>query len=191
MSTPNRTTTITLNAHAVEDILGQFYFALGQGAGAMRIQRSAIAALRARYADPIAANVAHWKSGAPNVLAFVTQVGRLAAQLATAAGRTFISEADSRRHAPSWKPACTRPAIASTASSPGRGVPPSRRRRPHAAITDGSGSRKRELDVYDPAAASAAAGSGMTTQHSDGDARHRHDESTANAIAAHGWGHML
>lgn len=94
MSTPNRTTTITLNAHAVEDILGQFYFALGQGAGAMRIQRSAIAALRARYADPIAANVAHWKSGAPNVLAFVTQVGRLAAQLATAAGRTFISEAD-------------------------------------------------------------------------------------------------
>ena len=56
MSTPNRTTTITLNAHAVEDILGQFYFALGQGAGAMRIQRSAIAALRARYADPIAEN---------------------------------------------------------------------------------------------------------------------------------------
>lgn len=94
MSTPNRTTTITLNAHAVEDILGQFYFALGQGAGAMRIQRSAIAALRARYADPIAENVTHWKSGAPNVLAFVTQVGRLAAQLATAAGRTFISEAD-------------------------------------------------------------------------------------------------
>lgn len=94
MSTPNRTTTITLNAQAVDDILGQFYFALGQGAGAMRIQRSAIAALRARYAEPIAANVAHWKSGAPNVLAFVTQVGRLAAQLATAAGRTFISDAD-------------------------------------------------------------------------------------------------
>lgn len=94
MSTPNRTTTITLNAQAVDDILGQFYFALGQGAGAMRIQRSAIAALRARYAEPIGANVAHWKSGAPNVLAFVTQVGRLAAQLATGAGRTFISEAD-------------------------------------------------------------------------------------------------
>jgi len=94
MSTPNRTTPVTINAQSVEDILGQFCFALGQGAGAMRIQRSAIAALRARYADPIGANVARWKSGAPNVLAFVTQVGRLAAQLATAAGRTFISEAD-------------------------------------------------------------------------------------------------
>ncbi|MBP6771923.1 MAG: hypothetical protein KA154_02930 [Gemmatimonadaceae bacterium] len=95
MSTQTRTTATTnRTSQTAEEILGQFYFALGQGAGAMRIQRSAIAALRARYADPIAQNVDRWKAGAPNVLAFVTQVGRLAAQLATSAGRTFIAEAD-------------------------------------------------------------------------------------------------
>ncbi len=88
------TATINHTSQAAEEILGQFYFALGQGAGAMRIQRSAITALRTRYAEPIAQNVNRWKSGAPNVLAFVTQVGRLAAQLATGAGRTFIAEAD-------------------------------------------------------------------------------------------------
>jgi hypothetical protein len=81
-------------SQAAEEILGQFYFALGQGAGIMRIQRSAITALRTRYAEPIAANVDHWRAAAPNVLAFVSQVGRLAAQLATGAGRGYIAEAD-------------------------------------------------------------------------------------------------
>ncbi len=38
---------------AVNDILGQFYCAFGQGAGAIRIRRTAIAALRARYREPI------------------------------------------------------------------------------------------------------------------------------------------
>ncbi len=90
----NHTSQPQTHSQAAEEILGQFYFALGQGAGIMRIQRSAIRALRTRYAEPIAANVDRWKSAAPNVLAFVSQVGRMAAQLATGAGRSYIAEAD-------------------------------------------------------------------------------------------------
>jgi hypothetical protein len=77
-----------------QDILGQFYYALGQGAGAMRVQRSAIAALRARYYGPIQAAPGPWKTISPNVLGFVAQVGRLAALFATQAGRTAIDETD-------------------------------------------------------------------------------------------------
>jgi histone H3/H4 len=78
----------------VEDILGQFYYAFGQGAGQMRVGRPAIAALRNRYLDPIRSAQDRWKSVSPNVLAFVAQVGRLAALFATHAGRTAIDEAD-------------------------------------------------------------------------------------------------
>lgn len=77
-----------------EDILGQFCFALGQGAGMMRVQRGAIAALRRRYAGPIQGAREEWDNAAPHVLSFVAQVGRLASMLATQAGRTAISEAD-------------------------------------------------------------------------------------------------
>ena len=52
----------------VEDILGQFYCSFGQGAGTMRIRRSAIAALRERYFDPIQDNLDSWKEMAPSVL---------------------------------------------------------------------------------------------------------------------------
>jgi histone H3/H4 len=78
----------------VEDILGQFYCAFGQGAGSMRIRRSAIAALRDRYGDPIAANLDSWKKMAPSVLGFVAQVGRTAALFATQEGRTAIDARD-------------------------------------------------------------------------------------------------
>lgn len=84
----------TLTTGTAEDILGQFYYALGQGAGTMRVQREAMAALRARYSGPIAATLEQWPSLAPNVLSFVTQVGRLAALQATHHGRTAISAAD-------------------------------------------------------------------------------------------------
>lgn len=77
-----------------EDILGQFCFALGQGAGTMRIQRDAICALRARYRDPVTDSLDRWSTLAPNVLSFVTQVGRVAALQATQDGRTAISAAD-------------------------------------------------------------------------------------------------
>jgi histone H3/H4 len=77
-----------------EDILGQFYCAFGQGAGSMRISRSAIAALRERYRAPIEAAPGPWKSRSANVLGFVAQVGRTAALLATEAGRTAINADD-------------------------------------------------------------------------------------------------
>lgn len=79
---------------ATDDILGQFCYALGQGAGAIRIQRGAIAALRARYAQPVAAALDRWPAMAPNILSFVTQVGRVAALRATQQGRTAISADD-------------------------------------------------------------------------------------------------
>lgn len=80
-----------------EDILGQFFYAFGQGAGSMRVQRSAIAALRARYAGPIQAAPGPWKAVSANVLGFVAQVGRLAALFATEAGRTAINREDFMR----------------------------------------------------------------------------------------------
>jgi hypothetical protein len=77
-----------------EDILGQFYYAFGQGAGTIRVERGAIAALRHRYFNNIKAAPAPWNAMAGNVLSLLAQVGRLAALLATQAGRTAITEAD-------------------------------------------------------------------------------------------------
>ena len=77
-----------------EDILGQFCFALGQGAGTMRIQRAAVSALRERYRGPVSASIDRWPALAPNVLSFVAQVGRVAALRATQQGRTSISSND-------------------------------------------------------------------------------------------------
>jgi len=77
-----------------EAILGQCCYALGQGAGNMRIRRAAIAALRARYLDPVRDTVSAWDDLAGNVLPLLAQVGRLAAHLATQAGRTAINEED-------------------------------------------------------------------------------------------------
>jgi hypothetical protein len=77
-----------------EDILGQFFFAFGQGAGHMRVQRSAIAALRNRYRPAIHSACEQWDSAAPHVLSLVAQVGRLASAIATQAGRAAINETD-------------------------------------------------------------------------------------------------
>ena len=77
-----------------EDILGQFYFAFGQGAGSMRVRQEAIAALRRRYYPAIQASAAAWPDMAGNILSLLAQVGRLAALLATQAGRTAITAAD-------------------------------------------------------------------------------------------------
>jgi hypothetical protein len=81
------------NANAA-DILGQFYYEFGQGAGHMRVGRSAIAALRNRYLEPIRKAQPQWKTVSTNVLGFVAQAGRLAALFATQAGRTAITESD-------------------------------------------------------------------------------------------------
>src|ERR1019366_5719120 len=77
-----------------EDILGQFYYAFGQGAGMIRVERGAIAALRHRYFNNIKAAPAPWNAVAGNVLGLIAQVGRLAALLATQAGHTAITDAD-------------------------------------------------------------------------------------------------
>lgn len=77
-----------------EAILGQCCYALGQGAGNMRIRRCAIVALRARYLDPLRNAASTWDDLAGSVLPLLGQVGRLAALLATQAGRTAIHERD-------------------------------------------------------------------------------------------------
>lgn len=87
-------TNIFDDGQRAEDILGQYYVAFGQGAGTMRVSRSAIGALRRRYFSPIREIVGQWESLAGSVLPLVAQVGRLASFLATQAGRTAISERD-------------------------------------------------------------------------------------------------
>ena len=77
-----------------ENILGQFIYAFGQGAGSIRVSRGAIAALRRRYAAPVQSSMSSWDTTAAYVLPLLGQVGRLAALLATQAGRPFIAEAD-------------------------------------------------------------------------------------------------
>ena len=88
--------------------------------GYLEGQRSAITALRTRYAEPIAQNVNRWKSGAPNVLAFVTQVAGWPRNSPRAPVARSSRKRTSRRRGPLSKPACTRRAIAFTASSPDR-----------------------------------------------------------------------
>jgi hypothetical protein len=94
VQTAARTVGSTENA---EDILGQFYYAFGQGAGAVRVERGAIAAFRNRYFANIKAAPAPWNAVAGNVLSLIAQVGRLAALYATQEGRSSISAADFMR----------------------------------------------------------------------------------------------
>jgi len=89
--------TRTVSGESADDIMGQFYFAFGQGAASMRIDRDGIAAFRRRYFERILNAPGPWKAVAPNVLAFVAQAGRLCAQFATQAGRTAITSTDVRR----------------------------------------------------------------------------------------------
>jgi hypothetical protein len=77
-----------------ENILGQLIYAFGQGAAPTRVTRRAIGALRARYLGPIQTSADGWETRAAYVLPLLAQVGRLAALLATQAGRAAISEAD-------------------------------------------------------------------------------------------------
>jgi hypothetical protein len=92
MSSPLNQALIT--SENPEDILGQYYFAFGQGAGSMRVQRSAIAALRSRYLPAIQRAPGSWSDAAGSVLSLMAQVGRLAALLATQSGRTAINDVD-------------------------------------------------------------------------------------------------
>jgi hypothetical protein len=80
-----------------ENILGQFIYAFGQGAGTVRVSRAAIAALRHRYRGPVQASARKWETTAAYVLPLLAQVGRLAALFATQAGRSAIAESDFTR----------------------------------------------------------------------------------------------
>lgn len=79
-----------------EYLLGQMLFALGAGAAGVHIRRSAIAAMRDRYQPPTYAMVRKpdweddWKKQSIYLLEYFTVIGRFAAELATAEGRTTI-----------------------------------------------------------------------------------------------------
>src|SRR5688500_18892022 len=82
-----------------EDLLGQMLFALGAGAAGVHIRRAAIAVMRDRDQPPAYAMVRKpdwedtWKKQSIYLLDYFAVMGRVAAELATAAGRTTI-EAD-------------------------------------------------------------------------------------------------
>ncbi|HEV7515970.1 MAG TPA: hypothetical protein VGR07_06695, partial [Thermoanaerobaculia bacterium] len=81
-------------------ILGQACVAFGQGTGALRVSREAVAALRERYGAVLTAEVVQqWDGVAVQVLERLRAIGRLAAHLATSAGRTAIGRDDVLRAA--------------------------------------------------------------------------------------------
>jgi hypothetical protein len=80
------------------DILGQYYFAFGQGANSMRVSRRVTRALRDRYWEFI--KPGEWdKDIAAYVLDLFRAIGRLAAQSATEEGVPTIRESDFNRAA--------------------------------------------------------------------------------------------
>jgi hypothetical protein len=81
-------------------ILGQVCVAFGQGTGAMRVAREAVAALGERYGAVLTDEVVRqWDAVAVQVLERMRAIGRLAAHLATAAARTAIGREDVLRAA--------------------------------------------------------------------------------------------
>ncbi|MGB2713058.1 MAG: hypothetical protein WBC51_02700 [Vicinamibacterales bacterium] len=78
----------------VEQILGQFFVAFGQGAGCVRVRRETVLAIRDRYIDVIEAESHTWEEEAVQVLERVRTVGRLAALIATERGSSSITRED-------------------------------------------------------------------------------------------------
>ena len=79
----------------VQNILGQYYFALGQGAGgSMRVSREAIQALRERNLERIQNIAVDWNQFHIGVLEYQRGVGRHASLLATQDGRITITADD-------------------------------------------------------------------------------------------------
>lgn len=92
------------NPELVQDILGQFIFAFGQGAGSVRVTRLAIRALRKRYQPHITAATQNgdeqWKCEGIHVLEHMRAVGRLASHQVIVDGRNKITPEDFFRAAP-------------------------------------------------------------------------------------------
>src|SRR5262245_9222437 len=79
----------------VQNILGQYYFAFGQGArGSMRVSRETIEAIRKRHLERIQRVAVDWNQYHIGVLEYMRAVGRHAALIATEDGRIAISAAD-------------------------------------------------------------------------------------------------
>ncbi len=79
----------------IEDILGQFYIAFGQGLGSLRVSRRTAAALRERYLMVINSVILEeWDSIGSEVLERVRAVGRMAAIRAATVGRTYVVPED-------------------------------------------------------------------------------------------------
>lgn len=78
----------------VEQILGQFFVAFGQGAGCVRVRRETILAIRERYLAVIETEAHSWEEEAVQVLERVRTVGRLAALIATERGASSIARED-------------------------------------------------------------------------------------------------
>jgi hypothetical protein len=75
----------------VEQILGQFFVAFGQGTGCVRVKRETIAAIRNHYIGMIETYSQSWEEDAVQVLERVRTVGRLAALNSLQQGSSAIS----------------------------------------------------------------------------------------------------
>ena len=87
------------DATLVANILGQFCYAFGQGAGSVHVMREAIQALRHRYEPYIAAATpngddALWVEQGIHVLEYMRAEGRMAANLVSDSGRWKITRRD-------------------------------------------------------------------------------------------------
>lgn len=85
------------HSHAAEEILGQYFYSLGNGANGQWITRKAIRAVRAHYFESILAAVKggrNWDQDSPHVLDYLRAVGALAGDLALSDGRHSIEGDD-------------------------------------------------------------------------------------------------
>jgi hypothetical protein len=80
----------------VENVLGQFCYAFGAGAGGMRVHRETIGVLQQRYRPYLAANLASedgrqsWKTAKYHLLDYLSIMGKYAAALALESGDMTI-----------------------------------------------------------------------------------------------------
>lgn len=84
---------------AVEEIVAQVFIAFGQGAGPLRVPRKTVRSMHDYLGRFAAKALPRWDADGTEALERVRLMGRLAAQLAVAAGRLEISAADFARSA--------------------------------------------------------------------------------------------
>jgi len=93
-----------------EVVLGQICVAFGQGTGAVRVSREAVAALRERYGPLLTADILRqWEMLAVQVLERMRAIGRLAAHHATRRAQVALGGEDVLRAAPTVEAASATP----------------------------------------------------------------------------------